>query len=150
LLNQINSNNSIDKSSASVYNIVGLSQAEDNIIYIDNVLVNVNSQVLTSETVNEGSLQIAFDKNVLEVEDIIMPADVIAKNQKIDTASGIITLDITSANSTGFKNISSLAQIIFNKKQDFASTTTVTLLSSSTLGSPNTLDASDKLLTISL
>lgn len=149
LLNLVNSNNAIDTSSANVYNIIGLSQIEDDILYSNKVVVDVNSQILTLDTVSSGSIEISFDKNSLEVEDIIMPANIIAVNQKIDTAEGIITIDVSSTNTEGFSNVSNLARIVFTKKIESSEPTSITLLSTSTLGNPNTLDSLDKSLTIS-
>lgn len=149
LVNLTNSNNSINKSSASVYNIVGLSQVEDDILYTDKVVIDVNLQVLNTQLINSGTLELSYDKNLLDVQDIIMPSNVIALNQKIDTAEGKITLEIQSTTADGFKDILNLAKIIFDKKQSTGKFTNVTLLSSSTLGTPNTLDLQDKSLSIS-
>lgn len=149
LLNLVNSNNAIDTSSANVYNIVGLSQIEDDALYFNKIVIDVNSQILTQDIVLSGNLEISFDKNALEVEDIIMPANIIAVNQKIDTAEGTIKIDVSSTNAEGFRNISNLARIVFTKKIESSEPTSITLLSTSTLGNPNTLDSLDKSLTIS-
>lgn len=150
LLNLINSNNAIDTSSANVYNIIGLSQVEDDVLYFNKVVVDVNSQILTSEKVSMGTLEISYDKNSLEVEDIIMPANIIAVNQKVDSAEGKITIDISSTNTAGFNNVANLARVVFTKKTQLPTQTSIILLPSSTLGSPNTLDSQEKSLSISI
>lgn len=150
LLNLINSNNSINTSSASVYNIIGLSQVEDEVIYANKIVVDLNAQMLLTDTVTSGNLEISYDKNLLDVEDIVMPSNIIAVNQKIDNSEGKITLEITSTNSQGFQDVSNLARIIFSKKQESGKFTNITLLSPSTLGNPNTLDPTEKSISISL
>jgi hypothetical protein len=72
LLNLINSNNAIDSSSASVYNTIGLNQTQDNILYPDKIIINVSAQIIT-QNINSGTLNISYDKNVLSVEEIVMP-----------------------------------------------------------------------------
>lgn len=150
LLNLINSNNAIDTSSANVFNIVGLSQVEDDVLYSNKIVVDINSQILTTERVSAGSLEISYDKNSLEVEDIIMPANIIAVNQKVDSAEGKITIDISSTNTAGFNNVANLARVVFTKKTQLPTQTSIILLPSSTLGSPNTLDSQEKSLSISI
>jgi len=149
LLNLINSNNSINTSSASVYNIIGLSQVEDEVTYSNKIVIDVNVQILLTDTVNTGNLEIGYDKNLLEVEDIIMPSNIIAINQKIDSAEGKIILEINSINSQGLQDVSNLARIVFTKKQELGKFTNIMLLSPSTLGNPNTLDSSEKSISIS-
>lgn len=149
LINLANRNNSIDTSSASVYNIVGLSQSEDEILYQDKIVIDINAQIIDSQKVNTGNIEISFDKNLLEVEDIVMPSNIIAQNQKIDTAEGKVTLQISTKNQTSLKDISTIAKIIFNKKASSGKFTSIILLPTSTLGEPNTLEPSEKSLSVS-
>ncbi|CAG1022788.1 hypothetical protein DOJK_01897 [Patescibacteria group bacterium] len=149
LINQINQNNALESSSANVYNLVALSQVEDDTLYVDKVVVDLNSQILVTTPVTSGNFELTFDKDLLEVEDIIMSSNVIAVNQKINNSAGTISLEVRSANATGFKDITNFAKIIFDKKQDPGRFTSVTLSADSTLGTPNTLDGLEKSVSIS-
>jgi len=149
LLSIINGNNSIDSSSANVYNIVGLSQTQDDIVYPDKIVIDVNAQILDTQKITEGSIELAYDKNLFEVEDIIMPSNIIALNQKIDSAEGKISIQITTKSSAGLVGIENLTKIIFNKLKEPGRFTSVSLLHSSTLGNPNTLDSLEKSISVS-
>lgn len=149
LIGRINSDNSIDTSSANVYNVLGLSQIEDNIIYPDKIVIDVNAQILDMQKITEGTVEVEFDKNILEVEDIVMPSSIIALNQKIDTSEGKITLQISTKSTEGLKGVSTIAKIVFNKLQSSGKFTSVSILPSSTLGNPNTLDSVEKSISVS-
>lgn len=146
LINRINSDNSIDSSSASTYNILALNLVEDNILYPNNIVVELNAQILSGQPVNSGTFQISFDENLLGVEDIIMSSNIVAVNQKVE--NGQITLNIQTTNKTELKGISTIAKVVFNKKA--SGNTSITLLNTSLLGSPDTLEPTDKILNISL
>ena len=146
LIIRINSDNSIDSSSASVYNILALNLVEDNIVYPNNVVIELNAQILSDQPVNSGTFQISFDENLLGVEDIIMASNIVAVNQKVE--NGTILLNIQTSNRSKLSGISTIAKIVFNKKT--SGNTSITVLNTSQLGSPNTLEPMNKTLNVSL
>lgn len=149
LLNLINSDNAIENSSASVFNIAALNPIED-IVYSNSVVIELNLQILAIQKVNSGTFELKYNPDYLSVEDIIMDSNVIALNQKIDSSTGIIILQVESKNSEGFNGILNIAKLIFNKNDTANGFTSISVLSSSDLGVPDTLDPQDKSITIAL
>lgn len=148
LLNQISSNNALNRSSANVYNIAALNLVEENILYPNNVVIDLNLQVLSKQSVDSGVFVISYVKELLDVQDIIMPNNVIGLNQKIDVANGIITLEVKSPDK--FSDIQNLARIIFSKKESEEKFSSVTILKESKLGDPNTLEPVEKSLSLAI
>ena len=149
LIGRINNNNSIDSSSANVYNIMGLSQNQDEILFPDKVVIDVNAQILDTQKITQGTIVLSYDKNILAVEDIVMPSNIIALNQKIDSAEGTVTVDFSTTNSNGLSGVENLAKVIFIKLTLPGRFTSVSLEPLSTLGNPNTLDSLEKSVSIS-
>lgn len=148
LLSRINQDASIVPSSANVYNIIGLSKVDDNVLYPENLVIDVNTQILTEQSIRDGRIMIEFDKNVLQVEDIIMDSNITALNQKVDRNNGTITLDIQSTLPQGIEGVQNIASLIFSRISLGSNSTTINLSSDSSLGNPNTLDLAGKSLLV--